>query len=99
MVYDGTASGFNSMVWVPSFGLPTISTLLRGTSPMSWMVDLDIGEQFLNFMLDEEASQYVGVDISPMFEQELKKENKRVLWERYTCCDMGLKLSPNHAIR
>ena len=27
MVYDGTASGFNSHIWVPSFGLPTISTL------------------------------------------------------------------------
>ena len=24
MVYDGTASGFNDSVWVPSFGLPTV---------------------------------------------------------------------------
>ena len=28
MVYDGTASGFNDSVWVPSFGLPTVETLL-----------------------------------------------------------------------
>jgi hypothetical protein len=28
MVYDGTASGLNEGVWVPSFGLPTMETLL-----------------------------------------------------------------------
>ena len=27
MVYDDTASGFNSLVCIPSFGLPTIDTL------------------------------------------------------------------------
>ena len=46
MVYDGTNSGFNSMAWVQIFGLPTIATLFRGTSPMPWMVDLDIAELF-----------------------------------------------------
>ena len=51
MVYDGTASGFNNSVFISNFGLPTIETLLRGTDPDSWMVDLDIGDMFLNFML------------------------------------------------
>ena len=99
MVYDGTASGFNSMVWVPNFGLPTINTLLRSTSPSTWMVDLDIGEQFLNFMLDEEASQYVGVDLTQLLEEELADSSRRVIWERYSRCAMGLKSSPNHAVR
>ena len=99
MVYDGTASGFNSMVWVPNFGLPTINTLLRSTSPSTWMVDLDIGEQFLNFMLEEEASQYVGVDLTQVFDEELVGTAKRVIWERYSRCAMGLKSSPNHAVR
>lgn len=55
MVYDGTASGFNDRIWVPNFGLPTCETLLRGTAPGTWMVDLDIGDMFLNFMLGENA--------------------------------------------
>ena len=29
MVYDGTSSGFNDFVWAPSFGLPTIDSMLR----------------------------------------------------------------------
>ena len=43
MVYDGTGSGFNELVWVPIFLLPSVNTLLRDTSQMSCMVDLDIG--------------------------------------------------------
>ena len=53
--YDGTASGFNNLVWVTNFLLPSVKTLICGTSPNSWMVDLDIGEMFLNFMLDLDA--------------------------------------------
>jgi hypothetical protein len=98
MVYDGTASGFNDSVWVPSFGLPTIDTLLRGTSSESWMVDLDIGDMFLNFMLDEDAREMVGIDLTPFFPEELH-EDVRILWEYWVRCAMGLKVSPNHAIR
>lgn len=112
MVYDGTDSGFNSLVWIQSFGLPTISTLLRGTSPTTWIVDLDISEQFLNFCLHHEASKYVGVDLTNVFSEELSSAKskkvvdrhnevveKKSLWERYTRCAMGLKILPNHAIR
>ena len=99
MVYNGTDSGFNEMVWIPSFRLPTINTLLRGTSPTTWMVDLDISEMFLNFVLDEDASKYVGIDLTPIFGDKIKEENQRVIWERYTRCAMGLAVSPNHTIR
>jgi hypothetical protein len=98
MVYDGTASGFNEGVWVPSFGLPTVETLLRGTGPGTWMVDLDIGEMFLNFMLAEDARHLVGIDISQFFLEEIK-EGKFTNWEIWMRCAMGLKVSPNHAIR
>ena len=98
MVYDGTASGFNDSVWVPSFGLPTVETLLRGTGPETWMVDLDIADMFLNFMLDEKARELVGVDVS-LFFGDGSEEEKRIKWERWLRCAMGLKNSPNHAIR
>ena len=64
MVYDGTASGFNNAIYIPDFGLPTISSLLRGTSPTTWMIGLDVGDMFLKFMLHEEARSYVGIDVS-----------------------------------
>lgn len=57
MVYNGTASTFNSIIWVPSFGLPNVQTLLRATTPTSWMVDLDIGDMFLNFCLHSDARE------------------------------------------
>ena len=90
VVYDGTASGFNDLIWVPSFSLPTVETLLRGTGPNTWMADLDIAEQFLNFNLDSYASQFVGIDLSKLFPEELT-EDKFTLWERYIRCAMGLK--------
>ena len=76
MVYDGTASSFNDMVWIPSFGLPTVQSLLRANTPSTWMVDLDTSEQFLNFCLHPEAIQYVGIDLSPVFEDEQKISSK-----------------------
>jgi hypothetical protein len=97
MVYDGTASGFNASVWVPNFGLPTVETLLRATSPDTWMVDLDIGDMFLNFMLDENTREMVSVDLTPFFPEELH-EGIKVLWEFWVRCAIGLKVSPNHVI-
>ena len=58
MVYDGTASGFNDLVWVPKFGLPSVKKLICGTFPNSWMVYLDIGEFF---------EVYVGLGCSKIY--------------------------------
>ena len=71
MVYDGTASGLNDLVWVPNFVLPSVKTLLFGTFPTSWMVDLYIAEKKLNFMLDLDDQKYVGVDVTNMFLEEM----------------------------
>jgi hypothetical protein len=97
MVYDGTASGFNDSIWVPNFGLPTIDTLIRGTGPTTWMVDLDIGDMFLNFMLHWEARPFVGIDISKIFPERLSP-GARCLWLQWYRCAMGLKSSPYQAI-
>ena len=112
MVYDGTASGFNDAVWVPNFGLPTIETLLRGTAPNCWMVDLDIGDMFLNFMLHSSARRFVGIDVTKLFEDDddlnkshMEEEIKRKInsgklaWLQWTRCAMGLKCSPHQTIK
>jgi hypothetical protein len=35
---------------------------LRGAGPETWMVNPDIGDLFLNFMLAEDAEEFVGID-------------------------------------
>ena len=97
MVYDGTSSGFNQWVRVPSFGMPTIEMMLRAVEGRTWLGDLDIGEMFLNFPLESIAQMYCGVDLSPYFKEEVKGNEK--LWERWTRCLMGVKGSPYQTIK
>ena len=97
MVYDGTSSGFNHWVWAPSFGLPTVESMLRAVEGRTWLGDIDIGEMFLNFPLTMIAQMYSGVDLTPYFPDELNSHAR--LWERWTRCLMGAKPSPYQAIR
>ena len=61
----------------------------------------------MNFCLHHKGRQYVGVDLTPMYPEEVqvpslsdkKSKTPRVLWERDTPCAMGLKTSPNQVIR
>ena len=62
------------------------------------MVDLDIADMLLNFMMHHEARELVGVDLTPLFQNEIPK-GKRVKWEQWERCGMGLKFSPYQAIR
>ena len=98
MVYDGTSSGFNDYLRAPSFGLPTIDSMLRSVDHTTWFGDLDVGEQFLNFQLCEEAQIYCGVNMTPYFLTELKQGCTKI-WERWTRCLLGAKPSPYQAIR
>ena len=56
IVYDGTASGLNEVLWAPWFSLPTVSSHLRAVEPGTYMADVDLGEIFLNFFLDASIS-------------------------------------------
>jgi len=49
MVYDGTANLLNSCVWIPTFWLATVDSLLRALDKESWMTDRGIADMFLNF--------------------------------------------------
>jgi len=65
VVYDGTKSGLNGALWAPTFGLPTVETLLSCVEASTWMSDMDVGDMFLNFQLDVKLHAYCGVDLSP----------------------------------
>jgi hypothetical protein len=96
MVYDGTKSGLNEMLWAPWFPLPTVESLLRSVEPGTWMADNDVGEMFLNFVLHESVQALCGVDLTKYFPDGIPPGTK-VLWERWTRCAMGLRPSPYQA--
>ena len=104
MVYDGTKSGLNSVMWAPWFPLPTASTLLRMVEPGTWMGDNDAGECFINWILHEDVRELCGIDLS-QFEEPSEVGNRKttpigkLLMEVWTRCAMGLKSSPYIAIK
>jgi hypothetical protein len=53
MVYNGTSCGLNETLWAPNFFLPTPSSAARVLGYGYYMVDIDLGEMFLNFSLSE----------------------------------------------
>ena len=67
LVFDGTKSGLNSKLWAPSFCLPTVESLLPMLEPGTWQSDIDVGEQFYNYMLDPSIQPFCGIDLNPYF--------------------------------
>jgi hypothetical protein len=96
MVYDATKSGLNQAIWVPSFALPTVDILTNMLDLTSWMSDLDMGEQFLNFPLDPNLQPYCGIDVPPYLGTTAGNQTN---WVRWTCCMIGLTSSPYVAIK
>jgi hypothetical protein len=94
MVYNGTSSGMNAHLWAPWLALPTIYALARALEVGTFMGDSDIGEMFLNFMLEENCACFAGVDLTHYVpNKELAGEGRRhlVLWNRFL---MGGTFSP-----
>ena len=91
LVYNGTSSGLNDAVWSPWFCLPTVDSHLRAVEEGTFMGDCDIGDMFLNFMLDEKIRPYAGVDLTELFAEE---SNGKITWERWERLLMGFKPSP-----
>ena len=87
MVYDATKCGLNSALWSPNFGLPTIDSVLRNADESTWFGDIDLGEMFLNYFLDEDLRSFAGLDLKEEFEDIVRYER----WERAL---MGLRPSP-----
>ena len=93
MVYDGMKSGLNDAVWVPSFWLPTVTTLLRMVTFETWMSDLDVGEMFLNFILHTSLRPHCGIDLTHFFPEEARQSLGRLI-EVWSRPGMGFKWSP-----
>ena len=100
LVYNGTKGGLNAVLWAPSFFLPDFSTSLMFLSFDSWVVDLDFGDMFLNFPLNERLQPYAGI-LLKLFESKMVMATPGLLGPggqvpkmRWDHLFMGFKPSP-----
>ena len=100
VVYDASKSGLNEAIWAPNFPMPTASTVLQAVDHNSFFGDIDLGEMFLNYMLDPQLRPYAGIDATELADElgiELKEGQRLILrWERSL---MGLRSSPYNCVR
>jgi hypothetical protein len=96
LMYDATANQLNECVWVPTFWLPTINTLVRALDKHSWMTDRDVGDMFLNFQLHKFVVPFTGVDLLSLYEDEKEKGPRWAAWDRNL---MGFAASPYNSIK
>jgi hypothetical protein len=68
MVYDATANKLNESMWVPTFWLPTINSLVWVVDRGSWMTDRDVGNMFLNYQVHKIVHPFTAVDLSCLYE-------------------------------
>jgi hypothetical protein len=64
LVYNGTSCGLNDSIWAPNFWLPTPATAAKLLGYGYYMVDIDLGEMFLNFPLHASLQQYSGGNLN-----------------------------------
>ena len=97
-MYDATANKLNKYVWVPSFWLPTLDSLLRALNQNSWMTDRDIADMFLHFQLHAEVVPCTGVDLRPMHKEGEAVGDRRwaYYWDRKL---MGFAASPYNSVK
>ena len=86
VVYDATQCGLNESLWSPNFILPTIDSVLWTVEIGCWFGDDDLGEMFLNYMLDESLKPYAGIDCT---------EAQKAIWKEELAVEMDNKIK-NH---
>jgi hypothetical protein len=82
LVYDATANKLNECVWVPTFWLPTVDSLVRALDKDSWMTDRDVGDMFLNFQLPLTVVPFTGVDLSSLYDGLEEPRPHWAVWDR-----------------
>ena len=100
VVYDASKSGLNEALWAPNFFLPTVDTVLRSSGLTTFYGDIDLGEMFLNYFLDEKLRPYAGVDlteIAHLIGRKVPPGGRQ--WMSWNRTLMGLKSSPYICIR
>jgi hypothetical protein len=91
IVFHAGTNHLNNCVWAPLFCLPTVSLLLRIVDEETLMLDMDVGEMFLNFQLHANTIKFASpLNFTP--EECLHC----LMW--WTCNLMGFRPSPYNSI-
>jgi hypothetical protein len=106
LVYIGTSCRLNDALWTRNFWLPAPATAARTLGYAYYMVNIGLGEMFLNFPLHRVLQRFSGVDFSP-YASSLKhtegptespegpvKSPIKSNWAHWTRCWMAFKPSP-----
>ena len=70
MIYNMTYSGLNSSIWEHHFVLPTVGSTLQAVERGGFVVECDIEDIFLNFVLSKKVTSFCGVDVSNLRTEE-----------------------------
>ena len=90
VVYDASKCRLNNAVWAPNFYLPSVDTILRSVEATTFYGDIDLGEMFLNYTLDEKIQPYAGVDVTYLV-IGLKPQKDLREWWRWNRSLIGIR--------
>ena len=62
--FNGSSCGLNTVLWSSNFWLPTFTNMTRLLTYNCQVVDIDIGDFFLNLSIHDSLRKYLGVDLS-----------------------------------
>ena len=91
VVFDGSSCGLNKALWAPNFYLPSAGAAVMLLTFSTWMADMDFGEMFHNFPMEDRLRKCSGVEF------ETKEKTRMLL--RWSRMFMGMKPSPYGAVR
>ena len=63
VVFDGSSCGLNDTLWAPNFFLPSANAAALLLTFQTWMADMDFGEMFHNFPMEERMRRCSGVEV------------------------------------
>jgi hypothetical protein len=95
VVFDGSLCGLNKTLWAPNFYLPSATSAELLLTFGTWLADMDFGEMFHNFPMEERMRRCSGVE----FESSGESGNKPTKLLRWTRLFMEMLPSPCNAVR
>ena len=95
VVFDGSSCGLNETLWAPNFFLPSATSAAMLLSFGTWMAEMDFGEMFHNFPMEERMRRCAGVEV----EAPTSGGGRSTKILRWTRLFMGMRPSPYNAVR
>jgi hypothetical protein len=96
IVFHAGAKKLNDGVFVPSFSLPTVKSLLWLVDSKTMMSDQDMRDMFHNFQLHANTVESTAIDLRPLDLDKSKYPQRYMCWRRNL---MGFRSSPYNSIR